>query len=358
MIDGMLVVDAVVHAYNFAPENVRDNPVAKATYDLIYDASAVCMPEGRVMPRKIALTDWSAEVVSQTLFRETATDLAAHHYLRLDSWFKDGLVSREKNVEMATRWPQRYFSYVGVDPTRGIDVCLRDLKEQLEEIPHAVGLKLYPHQIYPFTSFRMDDPAAFPLWEAAAEAGIKVIAVHKAQPLGPVPLDPYRPGDVDGAAIAFPELNFEIIHSGMAFVEETAMAVSRFPNVYANLEVTTFLLPLLSRRFGEALGALMATAPNKVLWSGALPTMVDIQYLLELFVAYEFPEDVAERVGFQLTRELKAGVLGLNYLEMVGADPEAAMAAIADDEFSEFNDGRPLEPWGTARRLESPELFV
>jgi hypothetical protein len=55
---------------------------------------------------------------------------------------------------------------------------------------------------------------------------------------------------------------------------------------------------------------------------------------------------------------LKAGVLGLNYLEMVGADPEAAMAAIADDEFSAFNDGRPLEAWGTARRRESPELFA
>lgn len=359
MIDGMLVVDAVVHAYNFSPENVQDNKVAKATHSFIYDAVAAWTPQDRIVPREAANTDWSPELITNSLFRETATDIGAHHYLRLDSWFKDGLVSREKNVEIARRWPQRYFSYVGVDPTRGVDTCIKDMKEQLEEIPHAVGLKLYPHQVYPFRPFRMDDPTeAFPLWEAAQEAGIKVVAVHKALPLGPVPLDPYRVGDIDGAAVAFPDLNFEIIHSGLAFVEETAMAIGRFPNVYANLEVTTLLLSKMPRRFGETLAELMSMAPHKVLWAGTLPNVLDVQHLLELFVDFEFPEDVVERYGFQLTRELKERVLGLNYLDMVGADVDQVKAGIADDEFAQFNDGKNLELWGTAWRAIAPELFA
>jgi predicted TIM-barrel fold metal-dependent hydrolase len=205
----------------------------------------------------------------------------------------------------------------------------------------------------------MDDPkVAYPLFEAAAQAGIKVVAIHKALPLGAVPLDPYRVDDVDGAAIQFPELNFEIIHSGMAFTEDTALALARFPNVYANLEVTTHLIAKQGRRFGEVLAELMAGAPHKVLWAATMPNLIDCQWLLERFVDYEFPEDVAERYDFQLTRELKERVLGLNYLEMVGADLDEVKAAIADDEFSAYNDGANLEQWGTTWRQKSPELFV
>jgi len=29
--------------------------------------------------------------------------------------------------------------------------------------------------------------------------------------------------------MAFPELNFEIVHGGMAFLEETAWQIARFP---------------------------------------------------------------------------------------------------------------------------------
>jgi predicted TIM-barrel fold metal-dependent hydrolase len=134
----------------------------------------------------------------------------------------------------------------------------------------------------------------------------------------------------------------------MAFTEETAWAIGRFPNVYANLEATTYMLPLQGRRFAETLAGLMAYGGHdKLLWSATFP-IIDCQYLLELFVALEFPNDVAERYGYELTRELKEGMLGLNYLRMVGASVEEAKARIAGDEFSQFNADGELEPWGTA----------
>jgi hypothetical protein len=351
MIDGMLVVDAIVHAYDFSERNIQDNRIARATHDIIWNSLVATVPEERLLPREVALSDWPADVTTNTIFRESATDFAAHHCLRLDSWFHDGLVSHEKNAEMARRWPNRYFCYVGVDPTHGVDRCIADMREQVAEIPTAVGLKLYPHQIYPFRAWQMDDPTiAFPLYEEAGNLGLKVVAIHKALPLGPVPMDPYRVGDVDGAAMAFPELNFEIVHSGMAFVEETAWAIARFPNVYANLEVTTYMAIKQPRRLAEILGALMVDgAFGKVLYAATLP-IIDCQFLLERFVALEFPADVVERYGFEFTREIKEGILGLNYLRMIGMERDTALAAIADDEFSQFNDGAPLEPWGTQWR--------
>ena len=58
------------------------------------------------------------------------------------TWFKDGLCSRDKNVEAARRWPDRFLTYVGVSPTRGLEVCLRDLEDQMRELPNSIGLKL------------------------------------------------------------------------------------------------------------------------------------------------------------------------------------------------------------------------
>jgi uncharacterized protein len=359
VIAGMFVVDAIVHAYDFSPANVHDNRVARIAYEQIWDSMNATFPPGRVVAKDTACNDWPAQVVTETLFKETSTDMAAHHHLTLHTWFRDGLVSRAKNAEIARRWPQRYFSYVGVDPTSGVDACIHDLREQVAEIPGAVGLKLYPHQIYPFRSWRMDDPKiAYPLYEAAGELGLNVIAIHKALPLGPVPMDPYRVGDLDCAAMDFPDLNFEIVHSGMAFAEETAWALGRFPNVYGNLEVTTFMLANQPRRFGEVLAQLVAAGgAEKVLWAATMPNVVDCQWLLERFVEYQLPADVSERYGFELTRELKAGILGLNYLRMVGADPEEMRGRIAQDEFSAYNEG-PLDPWGTAWRAAAPELFA
>lgn len=96
------------------------------------------------------------------------------------------------------------------------------------------------------------------LIERAAALGLRTIAIHKALPNGSVPLDSYRIGeDFEQAADAFPDMTFEIIHAGMAFIEETAMAVGRFPNVYANLETTTAMLRQAPGRFEKALATLM-----------------------------------------------------------------------------------------------------
>ena len=49
----------------------------------------------------------------------------------------------------------------------------------------------------------MDDPeVAFPLFAKAQELGLKVVAIHKAVPLGPVPMKHYRMDDIDAAADA------------------------------------------------------------------------------------------------------------------------------------------------------------
>ena len=73
---------------------------------------------------------------------------------------------------------------------------------------------------------------------AAEQLGVKVVAVHKSIPMGNAPTAPFRPDDIESPAADFPDLNFEIVHGGFTFVEETAFQLARFPNIYVNLEAT------------------------------------------------------------------------------------------------------------------------
>src|SRR5918992_1186674 len=80
----------------------------------------------------------------------------------------------------------------GVSPWQ--DGALERIDQLVEE--HDVkGLKLYPMDLVSGEIERLDmgDPeVAFPIFERAEKLGIKVVAIHKALPLGPVPIGPFQ----------------------------------------------------------------------------------------------------------------------------------------------------------------------
>ena len=336
MIEGAIIINPVAHAYNLSDQNLQPNPFAVGLRDLLVKLHMAWNPPELQVPLEVYRSDWPVEALARTLFLETDIDLAANMYLRLDSWFHDGLCSRAKNVEAANRWPDRFMTYAGVNPMRGVDVCVKDLEDQMQELPTSIGLKLYPDEVAPLGSWRMDDPdLAYPLFERAQELGIKTVAIHKAVPNGPVPINPYRVDDIDGAAIHFPDLNFEIVHAGLAFADETAHAIARFPNVYANLEITTLLMHHGPGLFREIIGLfLFWGGSEKIIYSDGT-MFCHSQPLLEKFWDLELPEETLKKYGLeQITKEDKALILGGNYARIVGLDIEKAKAKIADDDFS------------------------
>lgn len=353
MIDGdIFVLNPVAHAYNFSSENIR-NRAGQDVADLLWAMHTGWQPEGIGMTEAEFYADWSIDAVAHALFVESDVDLAATHTLRLDSYYHDGLCARAKTVEAMRKYPERFLAYVGVDPTTGLQNCLHELDEQMAELPEATGLKMYPAQVEPDRSWRMDDAdLAFPLFERAQQHGLKTVAIHKAAPLGPVPMNPYRVDDVDGAAGAFPDLNFEIIHAGLAFTTETAWALARFPNVYANLEATMSLIIKAPKLFEQVLAEfILWGGPSKILFSDG-NMFVHTQPLLEKFMDFQFSEDTCTGLGIEpLSRDHKAAILGANYARIVGLDIEAAKARIADDQFArqrrESGRAEPYSRWKT-----------
>jgi uncharacterized protein len=181
--------------------------------------------------------------------------------------------------------------------------------------------------------------------DRAAQLGLKSIAIHKALPNGSVPLAPYKiEEDFEEAADSFPHMAFEIVHSGMAFIEETAMAIGRFPNVYANLETTTAMLWQAPGRFEAALALLMQWGgPEKIIWSTGC-TVVHPQHLLELFWNFQFSTETQARHGIPpCADEIKRLIFGGNYARMIGLDVADWQTRQANDDFSKA--GPLKQPW-------------
>jgi len=356
MIEDIFVIDAVVHTYNLSPANFQPNQAAQLFGATMASAISTLQPGIENPDAEALATDWSVDINARTLFLESAVDVAVHHTLPLYSYFKDGFTSHAKTVEAVTKYPGRFLAYAAVDPTQGLQACLRQLDEQLSQTPDAIGLKLYPAQVDPtrkegYLSWRADDLKLFPLWERAQERGIRVIAIHKAVPLGPIPMNPFRVQDVEGAATAFPDLNFEILHAGVAFAEETANVLARYPNVYANLENTCLFARVKPKYFERVMAEFVTWGGlPKIIYGDGGSLMPHSQPHLEALMGFQFSDRTCEEYGVEkLTHADKAAILGGNYARMAGLDIELLKANIADDHFSQIqrNTGlqKPYSNW-------------
>jgi predicted TIM-barrel fold metal-dependent hydrolase len=344
VIDGIFVIDGIAHAFDWRPERRIGEQGQFLAESVLAGLERHCPPEV-ILPPDELISRYGAENTTRAYFLESNVDLAVTHHVPLYSYLRGGLVTIEDQQELVERWPQRWIAYAGVDPTVSVGEAIESLDRQLELIPSTIGVKLYPSQVEPLRSLYLDDRRFFPLWEHVRDRGLKVIAVHKNSVYGPIPSHPFRVGDVEGAAAEFPELAFELVHSGVAFTEETATAIGRFPNVYANLELTCWLLFRAPGRFEEIMAQFMLWGgPEKIIWGTGGPA-VHPQPLLEKFLAFEFTEQTLYRHGIeQLTRDDKAAILGTSYAHMIGLDLESAARGIEDDEVARAQRTNGLEP--------------
>jgi predicted TIM-barrel fold metal-dependent hydrolase len=336
MIDDAFVIDAIKHSHNLHPSNYayaeHAAPIAEAVAKGLYLTS----PLGTKIPQERYQRDWRIEDTASTTFLESDVDMAVHQVLPIAA-FKDGLDSFEKNVEAQRRWPNRFIIYAGVDPMQG-QKAMEELERQVEEL-HPVGLKLYPHTWVSGEpkGWLMDDPEiAFPFFERAQKLGLKVVAIHKAVPMGPVPLQYYHVEDVDRAALAFPDLIFEVIHTGVAFIEETAWLLARFPNVYGNLETTSTFVGFRPMAFTQAMAGLLAQGGaavlDRLLWAtGSMHPQASLE---KFWHEWDFPLEMQEGLGLpSITKDLKKKILGENYARMLGLDIPAMKEKLDQDEF-------------------------
>jgi predicted TIM-barrel fold metal-dependent hydrolase len=227
-----------------------------------------------------------------------------------------------------------------------------------------VGWKVYtlghigPDGAYENTGWWLDDErTGIAFLERARASGVRRVCAHK----GISTLVPTgSPRDVGPAAVAFPDLDFLIYHSGYEipsgdaaeegpFTPETAgVGTSRLvaslrdagirpgANVYAELGSTWFCLIRRPEEAAHVLGKLLlAVGEDHVLWGTDSIWYGPSQPAIDAFRAFRIPDELRERHGYpELTPEIKAKILGRNAARVYGIDLERARAAAAGDDLA------------------------
>jgi hypothetical protein len=332
MKDGMFVFDSVIHAFDFRPENQRNEWAGKQAGWIAGLGKAWATEKTPVNPKlSPTVLDDPSEAVE--LFKNSDTDMAMAQTVPLLHYWKDGLSPADLQAEFAASMPDRLLFCGGVDPLmQGVRGAASEMERQAKELK-AVSFKFYQAQSRHLTWQADDRYLVYPLYEKALELGINFIQFHKAGVHGDGNIEDLRSLDIQRAAIDFPELTFGLHHLGDPYLDETFAVASRHANVVLVLPLWFYLYMLQPRRLTEVLGkALFEIGADRLLYGSEAFIWPRVQTYIDAFTELEMPEDLQEGWGYPaMTREIREKILGLNLARILGIDVETKKAAFSDD---------------------------
>jgi predicted TIM-barrel fold metal-dependent hydrolase len=368
MIDDTLIIDGVVHAFDFSDDNrapgcdLRSYRGLQTFWHEVVHSALESPEPGYGMSLPEFTTRWHAEDLAHTFFVESDVDVVVAHSVHIGSFLRNGPSRWDVSRELARIAPGRVLLYAEADTFTGdMPRLLAHLEQRAAE--GAVGIKLYPSngmfdaQANKLVALFYDDPeGAYPIFEKARSLGIKHLAFHKAQPVGPGPSDVVKVGDISTAAAVFPDMTFEVVHTGWAFLEDSALQLMMHDNVYANLECTMGLVVRQPLRFAHILGTLLkAGGADRLLYASGCP-LNHPDPILRAFLAFQIPEVLRDGYGYpELTPEIKRKILGGNTARLHDLDVAATRRRIDGDEWSRRRAEGKAEPWSSHRNRRDAE---
>ena len=339
------------HTYDFSDDNRADVP--QQAYDAfirgLYRTGHVpfeALEGGYPLSLEEFRGGWSTEELLRLFFVESDVDMVAMHAVNFFNLFRRGANPWPQCVAMKQAAPHRVLLYAPVDPLSPREQVFDLMAEHASQ--GIDGFKFYPvnglldEKGIPL-SYSFADDEILPFFEHARSLGIRHLAVHKAVATAPGPHQQDRPDDVSYAAVAFPDMTFEVVHSGWAFLEDCAFQLQLNRNIYANLESTANTARRMPRRFLKAVGALLEAGPRQVLFGTGAP-LGHPQPIIEAISAISMTDDLVQEGLPELTDQVKANLFGGNMARLHGLDPDAVLARCAADEFTALRQEYLLDP--------------
>lgn len=287
MIGDSIVVDAVVHPYNLALDN--QNPAAREQLETVYAAHCLSFDPGHA---RYALTHeeffsfFSFDAMAHSEFVESPVDFAIIHSLPNLGLSLKHMTDPYRAAAFRDRYPGRFAVYATID-TPIVTSAVEQLERQVRELA-VDGLKLYPAFFYEGkgVGWRLDgDDFATPLLKAAQKLGVRHVAVHKVLWLPPAPRDSFSIDDLPTSMEQFPELTFEIVHAGVAFLDETRRLLERHPNLYLNWETSFSYILTKPRVFARMLATLLMRCGSERLMFATGNNLAHPRPILEAFAS-------------------------------------------------------------------------
>lgn len=352
MIDGMVIVDAVVHPWDMSPEN--QNPAATAQIDAVYGSHKLSFDEAnahyRLEPEEFFL-DQSFETIGRAEFAESPVDFAVLHALPNLGFGLRHITRPEKCAAFRDAHPDRMKFYGTVD-TPVVASAINEIKRQVDEFG-IDGVKLYPAFFYDGIGqgWRMDgEDWATPFFEFCQSIGITRVAVHKALWLAPAPKEAFDIDDLDTPLGRFPEMQFEMVHGGTAFLDQSIALMQRYPNLHMTMETSFSYILSRPRVFAKVIGKMVAAVGSERLLFASGNNLAHPCPLIEAFRNYQIPEIFQDEFEIPpLTAQDRANILGLNGLKLYGFDADELLPRIANDVFARERRQCIPQPWSNLR---------
>lgn len=342
-----MIVDAVVHPWNMSPEN--QNPAAQAQIDAVYASHRLSYDEAHadyVLQPDEFFRDLSFDIIARAEFVESPVDVAILHSLPNLGFGLGHITLPKKCAAFRDRFPHRT-RMLGTVGTPIAATAIEEITRQHGELG-IDGVKLYPAFFYDGKGegWRMDgEDWATPFLEGCRKLGLTRIAIHKALWLEPAPKSAFDIDDMGPPLDRFPDMSFEMVHGGAAFLDETIRLMQRHPNLHLTLETSFSYVLTKPRVFAKILGRLVTEVGSDRLLFASGNNLAHPRPLIEAFDGYQFPEEYCQEFGIrQLTEEDRASIMGLNAAKLYGIETR-----LIDDEFSRARAAGIPGPWSAIR---------
>ncbi len=352
MIGDRIIVDAVVHPWNLGPENRNNDAIAQL--EAVYAAHRLALDPSHaqyMLNREEFFTDISFETVAQAEFVESPVDFAILHALPNLGFALGHVTEPGRAAAFRDRHPNRLRCYGTVD-TPIVASAIAELERQVGDLG-IDGLKLYPAFYYDGIGegWRLDgEDYATPLLEAAQRLGITHVAIHKALWLEPAPKEAFNIDDLSQPLARFPDLTFEMVHGGVAFLDQTIDLLQHNPNLYLTLETTLSYVLVKPRVFAMILGRLIAACGSDRLLFASGNNLSHPGPLIEAFANYQYSDKHIEEFGLKpLSEDDRRKILGLNALRMHGIDEDRLRVKTSGDVFAQARKKEVPPPWSGLR---------
>ena len=325
--EDIFVIDGHTHFWDGSPANQK-NIHGKQFIDCFYAYHSNLSPPSEKWP-KDKFEKYDAKTMYDDLFVHGYDDMAILQPTYLTDFYTHGFNTTERNSAMKKSHPERFILNGAFDPRDG-NKGIEDLHAKCEKY-NLKGVKLYTAEWKGASKgYKLTDKASYKFLEAAQKYGIKNLHVHKGPTIIPLNKDAFDVADIDDVATSFQDLNFIVEHCGLPRLDDFCWIATQETNVYGGLAVA---LPFIHTRpgyFGHVMAELLFwLGPDKLLYGSDYGIWTP-KWLIDKFMAFEIPDDIAKETGSALTLENKKKILGLNAARLYGIDIAAQKTKIAD----------------------------
>jgi len=323
--ESIFVVDGHVHFWDASPANYLNEKYADGWIRCFYDYHRNLSPADYVWPLE-KYQKYSEADIMRDLFEVGYVDKAIFLPTYLKDWYRNGFNTVQQDAVLAEKYPDRFILNGRFDPRDG-EEGLRHFAEEAQRYKFK-GVKLYTAEWNGASKgWKLTDPEARRYLDKCAELGVVNIHVHKGPTIWPLNKDAFDVSDVDDVATEYRDsLRFIVEHCGLPRVDDFCWIGTQEANVYGGLAVVMPFIQAKPRYFAEVLAELLWWLGEDKLLFASDYALWSPKWIIDKFMAFEFPEDIKEQRGVDLTIEGKKKILGLNAANLYGLEVPTATA--------------------------------